>query len=142
MRAGGEAQFPGCWCGADCVPASVSWQCWRISRVVIWAFCRVFDCRKRASWTARAAITWSRIAALVVPSLLAAQLLERHGRHFDVQVDAVEQRAADLGHVALDLRDRAVAFAARVVAVAARARIERRDEHEIGGEGRASSVRG
>ena len=34
------------------------------------------------------------------------QLLERHGGHFDVDVDAVEQRAADLGHVPLDLRAR------------------------------------
>ena len=30
------------------VPASLSWQCWRISRVDIWAFWRVFEFRNRA----------------------------------------------------------------------------------------------
>ncbi len=35
---------------------------------------------------------------------LAGELLERHGGDFDVDVDAVEQRPADLAHVALDLR--------------------------------------
>ena len=32
--------------------------------------------------------------------------LERHGRHFDVDVDAIEQRAGDFAHVPFDLRHR------------------------------------
>jgi hypothetical protein len=60
----------------------------------------------------------------------AAKLFERHGRHFDVQVDAVEQWPANFGHISLDLRHAAVAFASRIVAIPARAWVERRDQHE------------
>ena len=37
------------------------------------------------------------------------QFLEGHRRHLDVQVDAVQQRAADLAHVVFDLHRRALA---------------------------------
>src|SRR5205823_2284262 len=56
------------------------------------------------------------------------ELFVGDGGDFDVDVDAVEQRAADLGHVFFDLRDRAVALAAGVVAVAAGAGVESTDE--------------
>src|SRR5205807_1859561 len=64
------------------------------------------------------------------------QLLERHGRHFDVQVDAVEHRAADPANVALDENGIALARSAAVAQVAARARVHGGDEDEAGREGR------
>ena len=42
------------------------------------------------------------------------QLLIAQSRHFDLNVDAVEQRAGDLGAVALDLQRRAGAFLLRI----------------------------
>ena len=42
---------------------------------------------------------------------VAAQFFVLHGGDFDVDVDAVEQRAGNFGDVALDLHGRAVAFA-------------------------------
>lgn len=59
------------------------------------------------------------------------------GRNFDMDVDPVEQRSADFPHVALDLRNRAMTFAPRVVAIAAGAGVQRGNEHEIGGKCRA-----
>jgi hypothetical protein len=35
-------------------------------------------------------------------AILSTQLLIRHGGHFDVQIDAVQQRAAELAQIALD----------------------------------------
>ena len=65
---------------------------------------------------------------------LAGQFPKRYRGNFDVDVDAIEQRTADFGHVAVDLRNAAVAVPPRIVAVAARAWVERGDEHEIGRE--------
>ena len=60
----------------------------------------------------------------------AAQLLVLNGRNLDVNVDAVEQRPGDFGHVALDHGRGAHALARLVVEVAARAGIHGRGQHE------------
>src|SRR5262249_53513679 len=52
---------------------------------------------------------------------LRRQLRERHGRHLDVQVDAVQERPADPAVVALHLLRRALARPPAVAQVAARA---------------------
>jgi hypothetical protein len=57
----------------------------------------------------------------------AGKLLKRHRRHFNVDVDAVHKRPADLAHVSLDLRRRAMAISPRVAPISARARIQRGD---------------
>lgn len=62
---------------------------------------------------------------------LALQFPVGDGRDLDVDVDPVQERPAHLAHVFLNLGDRAVAVAPRIVAVAARARIQGGDEHEI-----------
>src|SRR5262245_56241395 len=41
------------------------------------------------------------------------KLFVRDGGHFDVEVNAIQQRPTDFAHVALDLRDAAMAIAAR-----------------------------
>ena len=51
-----------------------------------------------------------------------------------MDVDPVDQRAADFRHIALDLRRRAMATAPRIASIAAGARIERGDQHEVGRE--------
>jgi len=57
------------------------------------------------------------------------------GRHFEVDVDAAEQRGGDAVVVlALDLDGGAAAFALRVAVEAARAGAECGDEDEVGGE--------
>ena len=60
----------------------------------------------------------------------AAQLFILDGRHLNVNVDAIEQRAGDLGHVALDHRRRTHALARLVVEVAAGAWVHGRGQHE------------
>src|SRR6266545_3876336 len=65
------------------------------------------------------------------------QLLERHRRHFDMQIDAVEERTTYPTHVTLDLRWSALARPLPIAEVAARTRIHRGDENEAGGEGAA-----
>jgi hypothetical protein len=76
-----------------------------------------------ACWISRAARTRARIS--VEPSELAPprSSLVLHGGDFDVDVDAVEQRAADLGDVTLDHRRGAHAFAGLVIEVAAGSRV-------------------
>lgn len=66
------------------------------------------------------------------------EFFEGDGGDFDVDIDTIEERAADSGHVAFDLRWGAIAATARVGAVAAWAGIEGGHEHEAGGEGRAA----
>ena len=73
---------------------------------------------------------------------VAAELLVLHGGDFDVDVDAVEQRAADFGDVALDHGRGAHALAGLVVEVAAGAGVHGGGEHEAGGEGEATWRRG
>ena len=51
--------------------------------------------------------------------VFAGQLLIAQGWHFDLDVNAVEQRAGDFGAVALDLQRRAGAFLLRVGEIAA-----------------------
>jgi hypothetical protein len=53
-----------------------------------------------------------------------AQLFVGHGRHLDVDIDAVEQRPADLAQVALDDPRRATALARRIAEKAARAPVQ------------------
>jgi hypothetical protein len=57
-----------------------------------------------------------------------------HRGHLDVQVDAVQERAADAAHIALDLHRVALAGVAGVAEVAARARVHRRRQQEAGFE--------
>ena len=68
------------------------------------------------------------------PGLGPPQFLDGERRRLDVEIDAVEQRAADARAVALDLRGRAAALMARVAEVAAGAGVHRRDEHEAAGQ--------
>src|SRR6266545_6701349 len=65
------------------------------------------------------------------------QLLERHRRHFDMQIDAVEERTTYPTHVTLDLRWSALARPLSIAEVTTWARIHRGDENEAGGEGAA-----
>ena len=65
---------------------------------------------------------------------VAAELFVLHGGDFDVDVDAVEERAADFGDVALDHGRGAHALAGLVVEVAAGAGVHGGGEHEAGGE--------
>ena len=53
----------------------------------------------------------------------AAQFFVGHGGNFDVEVNAIEQRAADLGKIALNDARRAAAFAGGVAVEPAWARI-------------------
>ena len=53
-----------------------------------------------------------------------AQLFERDGGHFDVDIDAVEQRPGYLAQIALNDGRRAAAFAAGVAVEAAGARVQ------------------
>ena len=62
---------------------------------------------------------------------LGGHLAELHGRHFDVQVDAVQQRAGDAAEVALDFARGALGFVGHL---AVGRRVHRGDEHELGGE--------
>jgi hypothetical protein len=52
---------------------------------------------------------------------LLGEIFHRHGGHFDVQVDTVEQRAGNFAAIARDLIGCAAAFAVGVAEVAARA---------------------
>src|SRR5436190_7153235 len=51
-----------------------------------------------------------------------------------MQIDPVEQRATDFGHISLDLRYRAMTFSPRIVSITAWARIEGGNEHKVGRE--------
>ena len=64
----------------------------------------------------------------------AGEFAHAHGGHVDVQVDAVEQRAADAVEIFLDGDRRAGAVAGVVVEVAAGAGVHRADEQELRGE--------
>jgi hypothetical protein len=52
------------------------------------------------------------------------QFLERHGRHFDVQVDSIQQWAGDLREVSLNYGSGTAAFAGRVADEATRASVQ------------------
>lgn len=56
-------------------------------------------------------------------SVAGAKLAIVHRRHVDVNVDAIEQRAGNLGDIALDDRRGALTFAGAVVEVSARLRL-------------------
>src|SRR5438046_2159437 len=59
---------------------------------------------------------------------------DRHPRHLDVEIDAVEERPRHARAVAVDERRRAAAGAGAVAEVAAGARVHRRDQLKGGGE--------
>ena len=63
---------------------------------------------------------------------LAGDLAELHRRHFDVQVNAVEQRTGDAAQVILNLARRAARFAGHF---AVGRRIHGGHQHELGGKG-------
>jgi hypothetical protein len=75
-------------------------------------------------------MTRARICGGALGCRAAAQLLILNGRNFNVDVDAVEQRAGDFGHVALDHGRSAHALAGFVVEVAAGAGIHGGGKHE------------
>src|SRR5882724_13398363 len=54
--------------------------------------------------------------------------------HFNVQIDAVEQRAGDSLAIALHLKRPATAFALQVAEIAAWTGIHRRNEHQLRGK--------
>ena len=56
--------------------------------------------------------------------LVAAQLLIRHRRHFDMDIDAIQQRSADLAEIALDDGGRAPALSRRVPVKSTRAPVQ------------------
>src|ERR1700757_4242458 len=56
------------------------------------------------------------------------------GRHFDVQIDSIEQRTGDALTVTLHLHGAAAAFAFEIAEVTARAWIHCRYEHELRGK--------
>src|SRR6266581_4390059 len=58
--------------------------------------------------------------------------------HFDVQIDAVEQRPGDSLPIALHLKRAATAFALQVAKIAARTGIHRRNEHQLRGKSDAT----
>ena len=63
------------------------------------------------------------------PSVATGEILIAYRRHFDLNIDAVEERAGDSRAIALDLQRRAHAFFLRIGKKAARARVHRCDEH-------------
>jgi hypothetical protein len=70
-----------------------------------------------------------------VTGRLAGEVVEVDGGDLEMDVDAVEERAGDAGHVALDVWGRTVAGVIRVAEIAAGAGVERASEHETGGIG-------
>jgi hypothetical protein len=58
------------------------------------------------------------------------EVLVANRRHFDLNVDAIEERSGDARAIALDLQRRADAFFLRIGKEAARARVHSRDEHD------------
>lgn len=72
------------------------------------------------------------------PDRLIGQLAERDGGDFDMDVQAIEQRATDAADVAFDLQRVAFALPLRIAAITARAGVHRGDQHDVGGEGQAA----
>src|SRR5437016_2064899 len=60
-------------------------------------------------------------------------------RHFNVEIDPIEQRSGDPLPVTLDLTRTTTAFAFQVAEITARTRIHRRDQHEFAWESDAAS---
>src|SRR6266404_2297069 len=58
--------------------------------------------------------------------------------HFNVQIDAVEQRAGNALPISLHLKRAATAFALQIAKIAARTGIHRRNEHEFRGKSDAA----
>src|SRR4051794_27841543 len=56
-------------------------------------------------------------------------------RHFDVQINSIEERAGDALAITLDLGRTATALAFEIPEISARTGVHRGDEHELGREG-------
>jgi hypothetical protein len=65
------------------------------------------------------------------------EVLIRHGRHFEVDVDPVEQRPRHPGAVPLDVDGTATAGTGGITEIAAGAGVHRRREHHASGIGEA-----
>ena len=61
-------------------------------------------------------------------------VLERYGRNFNLNVDAVHQRAGDARHIAGNLAGRADTRVRRVAVITTRTRVARRHKHERAGQ--------
>ena len=59
-------------------------------------------------------------------------------RHFNVQIDPVEQRPRNSLAIALHLHRTAAAFAFEIAEISTRAGVHRRDQHEFAGKGEAA----
>src|SRR5690606_7355301 len=71
-----------------------------------------------------------------------AEFLNGERGGFDVKIDPVEKRAADLRAVPLDLCGPAAAFVPGVAEIAARARVHRGHEHKRAREGNFTGTAG
>jgi len=89
----------------------------------------------------RARPTRSRIAVEAFFGPCAGDVVVFDGGTFDVEIDAIEQRAGDSLAITLDLERAAAAFALQIAEISARTGIHRRDEHELGRERDAAGPR-
>jgi hypothetical protein len=67
------------------------------------------------------------------PGVTAGEILVTYGRHLDLNVDAIEERAGYARAVALDLQRRTDAFFLRIGKKTARARVHCCNQHDGGG---------
>ncbi|GIS60429.1 MAG: hypothetical protein CM1200mP2_26540 [Planctomycetaceae bacterium] len=74
----------------------------------------------------------------VGPRRVTSQFVERNSGHLDVDIDPVQQGAADPGHVTFDLRDPAVTIPARISPEPTRAWVHRRHQHQVRRKGHAA----
>ena len=87
-------------------------------------------------------MTRSRIAAEASSSALARNVAILHSGHFNVQIDAIQQRAGNALAITLHLSWTATAFAFEIAKIAAWARIHRGDQHELRRESDAAGSAG
>jgi len=57
------------------------------------------------------------------PGSTSGEFLERNSGYFNVNVNSIQQRSANLGHVTIDFRRRALAISARIIAVSTGTRV-------------------
>ena len=141
----------------SCRPVSSIWQKSRTcvrdpyqrssSAAVVWALLllRPSPLTRLASAENRAALPGSGIFGRALGSAptphlgaIVAELLEWHTRHFDVDVDAIEQRSGEPLLVTADQCRPTGAFVLRIARIPARTGIHRSDKHEAGREREAA----
>src|ERR1044072_8741919 len=115
--------------------SSLSWQCCLIWRGPIRAVAIHFGVgmETAALFFARALDAVSNSGGRVFRSR-AGDVAIFHGGDFDVEIDAVEERARDALAITLDLDRAATALAFQIAVIPAGTRIHDRDEHELGGK--------